>query len=112
MYVKPRKQLRDLYVPENYHGTAFAESKEQAQDAVPNSAPDPTSDMPEQEAPGELPVQAQNTPSSLLSGFNGLRSDDLLLLSLILLLSRSESEQGAHASGEILPLLALLLFMG
>ena len=49
--------------------------------------------------------------SSLFSGFGGLRSDDLLLLALILLMSRG-GDEGKHASSEILPLLALLLFMG
>ena len=112
MYVKPHKQLRDLYVPENYHGTAFDGQEEKDRDPMPEEQPEQAPQKPEQEAAKAIPVQAKGMLPSLFSGFNGLRSDDLLLLSLILLLLRSEGEDGTHAAGEILPFLALLLFMG
>jgi hypothetical protein len=39
-----------------------------------------------------------------------LRSDDILLLALIVLLSRND--EGGKGASEILPLLAILLFLG
>lgn len=114
MYVKPsRRQLHTGFVPDNYNGTAFSEPQDEQQALDPPSqAPEPTKE------PISLPASAVSEKteekgllSSLFSGFGGLRSDDLLLLALILLMSRG-GDEGKHASSEILPLLALLLFMG
>lgn len=113
MYVKPpRRQLHTGFVPDNYNGTAFSEPKEEPQ------ALDSTFQEPEQaQAPPSLPAPAESGKheekgllSSLFSGFGDLRSDDLLLLVLILLMSRGGDDR--HTASEVLPLLALLLFMG
>ena len=114
MYVKPpRRQLHGTYVPDNYNGTAFSDPQDEKEMLDPQpQAPEPTKEplslsasavTEKSEQPGLL--------SSLFSGFGDLHSDDLLLLALILLLSRA-GDESKHASSEILPLLALLLFMG
>lgn len=116
MYVKPpRRQLHGTYVPDNYNGTAFAEPQDEQ--ALTDPAPPEPEQEPKQE-PISLPASAvtekSDSPgllSSLFSGFGGVRSDDLLLLALILLLSRS-GDGNKNASSDVLPLLALLLFMG
>ena len=113
MYIKPpRKQFQGgIYVPENYHGTAFTEPEaEQPIEQEPAAEPQPA----EQNAPLPDAVQASKKEeggllSSLFSGLGSFRSDDLLLLALIVLLWSSKDEHGAS---EILPLLALLLFLG
>lgn len=114
MYVKPpRRQLHTGFVPDNYNGTAFSEPQDEQEVLDPQpQAPEPESE------PISLPASAisekaeeKGLLSSLFSGFGGLRSDDLLLLALILLMSRG-GDEGKHTSNEILPLLALLLFMG
>ena len=113
MYVKPpRRQLHTGFVPDNYNGTAFSEPQEERSELdltlqEPEQAPPPPS-LP---ALAESGKQEKGLLSSLFSGFGDLRSDDLLLLVLILLMSRG-SDESKHASSEILPLLALLLFMG
>ena len=97
-------------MPENYHGTAFDEPSERAPQTPP-----PT------EQPREVIASASTTApqmyeqkctgiSSLFSGLGSLRSDDILLLALILLLARSDKE--GHNAAEILPMLAILLFIG
>ena len=114
MYVKPpRRQLHGTYVPDNYNGTAFSDPQDEKEMLDPQpQAPEPTKE------PLSLPASAVTEKSeqpgllsSLFSGFGDLHSDDLLLLALILLLSRA-GDESKHASSEILPLLALLLFMG
>ena len=114
MYVKPsRKQIGGVYVPENYHGTAF---DEQEQSPPLEQA---TLQPPEQEhhevtaTPTQSPCagkQEGSGLSSLFSGLGNLRSDDILLLALILLLARSDKD--GHSGTEILPMLAILLFIG
>ena len=109
MYVKQqRRQVQGMYVPDNYHGTAFTEEQE-------GSEHSPESGQAKAHAPEEGTVPAiqkheSGLLSSLFSGFGGLRSDDVLLLALIVLLSRSD--ESGKAAGEILPLLAILLFLG
>lgn len=105
MYVKPsNRQMRGVYVPENYNGTAFTD-------------PAPEQDAPVQEAaalPEAIPTaKSQEGPSAggLPAGLGGLHSDDLLLLALIVLMSRTDG-QGQQSCSDILPLLALLLFLG
>ncbi len=110
MYVKPpRRQIqKGMYVPDNYHGTAFTEEQEvNGQPAEPQEAEESAS---EPEAVPTVKKQEGGLLSSLFSGFGGLRSDDILLLALIVLLSRSD--EGGKGAGEILPLLAILLFLG
>lgn len=110
MYVKPpRRQFqKGMYVPDNYHGTAFAEVQEtDGQPAEPRQAEVSASSP---DAMPTVPKQEGGLLSSLFSGFGGLRSDDVLLLALIVLLSRSDD--GGKGAGDILPLLAILLFMG
>ena len=111
MYVKPpRRQIQGgMYVPDNYHGTAFTESEptQPTQERPAQSQQPQTSDAiktPHKEGEGG------GLLSSLFSGVGGLRSDDILLLALIVLLSRSD--EGSKSAAEILPLLAILLFMG
>lgn len=113
MYVKPpHRQIHGVYVPENYNGTTFTEP---ASEPAQSESPPP---MQESESPAEkesVPTgksEDKGLFSSLFSGLGGLRSDDILLLGLILLLSRSDGMQGQHSTSEILPLLALLLFLG
>ncbi len=115
MYVKPpRKQFQGgMYVPENYHGTAFTEP-ESEQEPVQEQITEPQQAEQDISAPQAVPTAKKEEGgilSSLFSGFGGLRSDDLLLLALIVLLSRSGNENG-HNTTEILPLLAVLLFIG
>lgn len=112
MYVKPpRRQFGSPFVPENYNGTAFTEPDpaQQEQEDAPDdravSAPEPPTD-----AIPSAKTEEKGLLPSLFSGFGGLRSDDLLLLALILLMSRSDGERSS--TSEILPLLALLLFLG
>ena len=110
MYVKPpRRQFQGgIYVPDNYHGTAFTEEQEvNGQPAEPRQAEVST---PEPQAVPTVKKQESGLLSSLFSGFGDLRSDDILLLALIVLLSRSDD--GGKGAGDILPLLAILLFMG
>ena len=109
MYVKPlNKQVRGVYVPENYNGTTFTEPiPEQEQSAAPAQEPTPT--LPEAIATAK--VQESAPTGGLLAGLGSLRSDDLLLLALIVLMSRSDG-QGQQSCSDILPLLALLLFLG
>ena len=114
MYVKPpRRQLHGTYVPDNYNGTAFAEPLEEHE----SREAEPQESVQEQASltlPASAVTEKSEQPgllSSLFSGFGDLHSDDLLLLALILLLSRA-GDESKHASSEILPLLALLLFMG
>ena len=116
MYVKPpRRQLHTGFVPDNYNGTAFSESQDRDEQEVLEPQP-PAPELAKE--PLTLPASAisekaeeKGLLSSLFSGFGDLRSDDLLLLALILLMSRG-GDEGKHTSNEILPLLALLLFMG
>lgn len=111
MYVKPsRKQVGGVYVPENYHGTAFDEPAECA------SRTPPPAEQPREviasastSAP-QMHEQKSTGISSLFSGLGSLRSDDILLLALILLLARSDKD--THGAAEILPMLAILLFIG
>ncbi len=114
MYVKPpRKQFQGgMYVPDNYHGTAFTESENeqptQEQEAKAQEAEQPST------LSDALPASKKEegkSLSSLFSGFGGLRSDDILLLALIVLLWRSVGED-EHGTSDITPLLALLLFLG
>lgn len=122
MYVKPKpRQIQGVFVPDNYNGTTFTEPPVQPTSAAQDT-PEPTEDATEQERahtnrqqclPESIPTAKPTEKpslSSLFAGTGGLRSDDLLLLALILLLSRDEGE-GKQAA-EILPLLALLLFLG
>ena len=115
MYVKPpRRQIHGVYVPDNYNGTIFTDTPEPpvndqgSEEAIEQSAQ-------VSPAPESVPAsknEEKGLLSSLFSGFGGLRSDDLLLLALILLMSRSDGSDSKHGTSEILPLLALLLFMG
>lgn len=110
MYVKPpRRQFQGgMYVPDNYHGTAFTEEQERnGQPAEPQQAEE---SAPESQAVPAVKKQEGGLLSSLFSGFGGLRSDDILLLALIVLLSRND--EGGKGASEILPLLAILLFLG
>ena len=114
MYVKPsRKQIRGVYVPENYHGTAFDEQADlpsPAERSTPEAREDPKS-LATQHAPLPDTGKCESAGlASLFSGLGGLRSDDILLLALILLLARSDKE--GHNAAEILPMLAILLFIG
>lgn len=126
MYVKPKsRQIRGVYVPENYNGTTFTEPpvepppvEQDAQDR--QDLPDTAQRAIASEcSPGDghagLPeaiptAKSPEPPPALFAGLGGLRSDDLLLLALILLLSRKEGE--SKQAAEILPMLALLLFLG
>ena len=108
MYVKPsRKQVRGVYVPENYHGTAFDEPENHTPAA-------PSAEEHREVTPPTPPPVAKEHESagimSLFSGLGNLRSDDILLLALILLLARSD--KNGHGTAEILPMLAILLFIG
>ncbi len=90
MYVRPdgrRQPKRDIFIPENYSGNAFNEP-------------------PETETIEEKPeaTEAKEVLAKPASFIDGISSEDLLLLGVILLLSR---EEGA---GEILPILLMLLF--
>lgn len=112
MYVKPqRRQIQGTYVPDNYHGTAFTEAEDdnalQGQEAT-NTAQVPA-EAPPQDSTPTAKKEEGGLLSSLFSGLGGLRSDDLLLLALIVLLWSGKEE---HGTSEILPLLAILLFMG
>lgn len=101
-------------MPDNYHGTAFPEPEEAGMPTEQESVIETAIPEPSQAKEDALPASKKEEGgllSSLFSGFGGLRSDDLLLLALIVLLSRSSGKEGNSAS-EILPLLALLLFMG
>ena len=95
-------------MPENYHGTAFTEPQ------IEQELPEEQSPIPQQSTPaGAIEATKKEEGgllSSLFSGFGGLHSDDVLLLALILLLSRSDKE--GHGASELLPLLAILLFIG
>lgn len=114
MYVKPpHRQVHGLYVPNNYNGTAFTEPPTEQPEELEMQA-----EAQQTQEPTSLPKAVETAKtgqepllSSLFSGFGGLRSDDLLLLALILLMSRSDDAEKKGAS-EILPLLALLLFLG
>ena len=113
MYVKPsRKQIRGVYVPENYHGTAFDEQEHSETEAMPTPPSEPERPMPTATPapPRTADKQEGSGFSSLFSGLGSLRSDDILLLALILLLARSDKE--GHSTAEILPMLAILLFIG
>ena len=116
MYVKPsRKQIRGVYVPENYNGTAFDDHENDQNQAASESQQESAPREQAHNLPPALAAPAEATPASagllsIFSGFGGLRSDDILLLALILLLSRSDKE--AKGASEILPLLAILLFIG
>ena len=115
MYVKPpRRQIHGVYVPENYNGTTFTEPADPSFDEPqpPEQAQPQASQPPETESIPAGKTEEKGPLSSLFSGFGGLRSDDILLLALIVLMSRGESGEGKHSTSEILPLLALLLFMG
>ena len=115
MYVKPqRRQMQGMYVPDNYHGTAFTETESEQDPALqkqPEESQHGTQDTPAPEAVPTAKKEDGGLLSSLFSGFGGLGSDDILLLVLIVLLWRSGGEDGRGTS-EIVPLLALLLFMG
>ena len=109
MYVKPsNRQTRGLYVPDNYNGTAFAAPAPE-QDAQSETAQEAAAILPE--APATSKSQESTPAGGLLAGLGSLRSDDLLLLALIVLMSRSDG-QGQQSCSDILPLLALLLFLG
>jgi hypothetical protein len=109
MYVKQqRRQVQGMYVPDNYHGTAFTEEQEVSEQSEESLQAEVG--VPKTQAAPAIQKQESGLLSSLFSGFGGLRSDDVLLLALIVLLSRSD-EKG-KGSGEILPLLAILLFLG
>lgn len=126
MYVKPKsQQIRGVYVPENYHGTTFTESPAQPtpdEQSVqnPHDPPDTAertiaSEHVPEEGQAGLPeaittATPPEKPPAPVSALGGLRSDDLLLLGLILLLSRGEGD--GKQTAEILPVLALLLFLG
>ena len=113
MYVKPpHRQMHGMYVPNNYNGTAFTEAPSVQANEM-SEMPEPQSEQHSAPLPESVPAGKTNPKSglsSLFSGFGGLRSDDLLLLALILLMSRSDGEN--QSTSEILPLLALLLFLG
>lgn len=113
MYVKPpRRQFQaGTYVPDNYHGTAFTEPEpEQPVQEQPDEAQQAEQQAPLPDAIPTSQKQESGLLSSLFSGLGGLRSDDLLLLALIVLLGRSDQDK--KGTSEILPLLAILLFMG
>ena len=112
MYVKPsRKQIHGVYVPENYHGTAFDEQEGFRHDA-PSFAPVKESDEASTAHAQEPDAKKAESAglSSLFSGLGSLRSDDILLLALILLLARSDSH--GQSAADLLPMLAILLFIG
>ena len=118
MYVKPpSKQIRGIYVPDNYHGTAFDDSRNTADtEQTPPDAPmQNTNESTQDVRMADQAVSASKKQdcaglSSLFSGLGSLHSDDILLLALIFLLARgSEQDRGVS---EILPLLAILLFIG
>ncbi len=110
MYVKPsRKQVRGMYVPDNYHGTAFTEPPIE-QELPSEQAHDEQQPTPA-DAVGATKKEEGGLLSSLFSGVGNLRSDDLLLLALIVLLWSSKDEHN-HGASELLPMLALLLFIG
>lgn len=112
MYVKPaNRQIRGVYVPDNYNGTAFTEPAPEPEQTVPDQT-EPQAPPQEVVAVTEaVPASKTEDKGLFPSLFSGLRSDDLLLLALILLMSRND-DQGGHSTSEILPLLAILLFMG
>lgn len=102
----PRRSEHPLQIPEHYSGCAFSESE-------PIISPQPEPPPPEQhddspkEAPPPKPPRSE-LPSlfgnslSFLGG--GLNFEELLLIGLILLLSRSEQDS------DVILWLALLLF--
>ena len=108
MYVKPprRQTPSGAFVPENYHGTAFIEPEEPSRELAETECAQDTEAV---SVPASKP-QDGGALGSLLSGLGGLRSDDILLFALIMLLLRSDD--GSKGANEILPLLAILLFMG
>lgn len=109
MYVKPAsRHAAGSFVPDNYNGTAFTEPP--AQPPLPAPEPPPEKAEPPTEQSHAIAASAPGAGlGGLFSGLGGLRSDDLLLLTLILLLSRNDGEKQC---GDLLPLLALLLFIG
>lgn len=102
-------------MPEHYHGTAFSQTEEVLQEPPVQQNPaqeqqaKQSADLPESVETAKK--QEGGLLSSLFSGFGGLRSDDLLLLALIVLLWSSGDKDG-HGTSDILPLLVLLLFIG
>lgn len=115
MYVKPsNRQIRGMYVPENYNGTTFTDpAPEQDTPEVSLQAPSEPQTATLPEAVPAAKTQKNAAQAGLFSGLGlgGLRSDDLLLLALIVLMSRTDG-QGQQSCSEILPLLTLLLFLG
>ena len=102
MYTRPEPRRRDnrqdVFIPENYSGTAFNERNH-----------DITSDAHEIDAEITEPTDTEieevcATPKKKNGLFDGLSGEDLLLLGVILLLSQEEE------GNDILPILLLLLF--
>ena len=112
MYVKPpRRQIQaGMFVPDNYHGTAFTEQE------AKEYTEEKQAEQPQAEHTAAVTDAAATSKEAggpfmgLFSGLGSLRSDDILLLALIVLLARSD--EGGKGVAEILPLLAILLFMG
>lgn len=115
MYVKPsNRQIRGMYVPENYNGTTFTDptpEQDAPEASVQEAAEAQTATLPEAVPTAKARENAAQAGLFSGLGLGSLRSDDLLLLALILLMSRTDG-QGQQSCSEILPLLAILLFLG
>jgi hypothetical protein len=100
---------RHLQIPKNYSGSAF--SPKETPPPPPEEAPTPSSEEPEETVTPEEAVPTSLFPSlghGKLFGKGergGIGSEELLLLSLMLLLWRDEG------SDDLLPLLILLLLL-
>ena len=85
---------QDVFIPENYSGTAFGEVAEQSSNDLESDTDEKVDET--------TPVSAE--PKRRGSLFDGISGEDLLLLGVILLLSQEEE------GNDVLPILLLLLF--
>ena len=102
MYTRPdvrhREVRQDVFIPENYSGTAF-------NDQPPTPTEKETLSVPEDSVEVDDAIETSAENSKKRNGlFAGLSGEDLLLLGIILLLSQED------AGDEILPILLMLLF--
>ena len=102
MYSRRDLGLRYPHVPGNYSGNAFREE-------APPAPSEPAELLEVKELSSEEPISVESAPSveaSRLFHFgngNGIGTEELLLLGLVLLLSQNEKQD------DLLPLLLLLL---
>ena len=106
---------RDLHIPRNYSGNAFAPPQEEIAEVmgveettIPADAPSPPSaeeSSPEQAAPAAKLFPSLGISSRISRIFGNLGTEELLILGVILLLA------GNEGTDDLLLLLILLLFI-